>query len=47
MRDQLLARRVAQQYPDHAYRSALVIGGSLREPARAASLLGLMGNPGN
>jgi len=45
MRDQLLARRVAQQYPDHAYRIALVIGGTLREPARAASLLGLMGNP--
>ena len=30
MRDQLLARRVAQQYPDHTYRTALVIGGSLR-----------------
>jgi hypothetical protein len=45
MRDQLLARRVAQQYPDHTYRTALVIGGSLREPARAASLLGLMNNP--
>ncbi|MCA0211961.1 MAG: hypothetical protein LCH79_02150 [Proteobacteria bacterium] len=45
MRDQLLTRRLVQQYPDHTYRSALVIGASLREPARLASLLGLMSHP--
>jgi hypothetical protein len=41
MREQLLDRRLVQQYPDLAYRAAVSVGGSLASPPRLASLVGL------
>lgn len=44
-RQQLLERRLGQQYPDHAYRGVLLVGGTATRPPRMASLIGITRHP--